>query len=58
MVLTTNIFYLHIKDQQLVVTQKKIMLEGVSRALTVKESQSFLPTLKLGGGGFLFLKFG
>ena len=54
MVLTTNIFYLHIKDQQLVVTQKKIMLEGVSRALTVKESQSFLPTLKLGGVGSCF----
>ena len=53
MVLTTNIFYLHIKDQQLV-TQKKIMLEGVSRALTVKESHSFLPTLKLGGVGSCF----
>ena len=54
MVLTTNIFYLHIKDQQLVVTQKKIMLEGVSRTLTVEESHSFLPTLKLGGVGSCF----
>ena len=56
MVLTTNIFYLHIKDQQLVVTQKKIMLEGVSRALTVESE--FPPHPKIRGGGFLFLKFG